>query len=175
MTKYVPTHRGGDLRRRLSQQSREGRAQSALEVKGVGAGADGASPIVEVEQGQTRAAMEVERDRLAALAAEEEKEVRERELQSTDTHRATQGKYNLRPRKARVSINLVSILAGSDRNKKSKKIHWDPQASVVKFNKKLAVRDSEGQANLFSEDRVAVSEIFYALLCLTPCLSQNPG
>ena len=45
MTKYVPAHRGGDLRRRLSQQFREGRAQSALEVKGVGPGADGASPI----------------------------------------------------------------------------------------------------------------------------------
>ena len=44
MTKYVPAHRGGDLRRRLSQQPREGRAQSALEVKGVGPGADGASP-----------------------------------------------------------------------------------------------------------------------------------
>ena len=34
MTKYVQAHRGGDLRRRLSQQPREGRAQSALEVKG---------------------------------------------------------------------------------------------------------------------------------------------
>ena len=34
MTKYVQASRGEDLRRRLSQQPREGRAQSALEVKG---------------------------------------------------------------------------------------------------------------------------------------------
>ena len=129
----------------------------------------------EEEEQATQEAMENERDRLAELAEQEAREqegtVSEGQEQLAGSIRKLQQtRYNLRPRKKSLSVNILQTHRASP----AKSVRWDHQVSVVDFDQHQVLREGDN-VNLFNPRREDLEGFYYTAALFFSTQEPEPG